>query len=346
MRCVPILLTCGLLVLASPPAARAETAASPPASNDKVAAEALFREGRKLMSEARYAEACSKFEASQRLDPGVGTMLNLAECYEKTGRTASAWAEFREVISAAREADSREREELARRRADALETKLSRLTISLSTEATQIRGLEVRRDGTVLDSAEYGSAIPVDPGKHTIEATAPGRGKWFKALEIGADGAQEAVTIPSLPEAGETSKSTNVAVGQVTPDRVESSGSSSKKGVAIALGAVGVVGIGVGTYFGLKASSAWSDAKDGCGDYQNCSEGAIRDGDTARHAATASTIAFGVGIVGLASGTVLWFLSGPSNKDAAANPAYPVKPPKAATRIGVGMGSVVVRGNF
>jgi hypothetical protein len=93
-------------------------------STDKVSAEALFDEGRKLMAAGKFADACPKFEASQELDPGVGTMLNLADCYEKTGRTASAWAEFRETVSAAHNAGSRDREEIARGRANDLEQKL------------------------------------------------------------------------------------------------------------------------------------------------------------------------------------------------------------------------------
>ncbi len=57
--------------------ARAQSAGT----NNRAAAEALFSEGRSLSAKGRYAEACPKFEASQQLDPGLGTMLNLAECY-------------------------------------------------------------------------------------------------------------------------------------------------------------------------------------------------------------------------------------------------------------------------
>src|ERR1044071_7524440 len=96
-------------------------------ASDKATAEALFGEGRRLMAQANYRDACPKFEASLKLDPGVGAMLNLADCYEKNGQTASAWAEFLEASSAARVAGSRDREELARSRAAALEPKLSRL---------------------------------------------------------------------------------------------------------------------------------------------------------------------------------------------------------------------------
>src|SRR5690349_23522444 len=112
-------------------------------ASDKATAEALFSDGRRLMSQGNYREACPKFEASLKLDPGVGAMLNLADCYEKNQQTASAWAEFREAGAAARAAGSKEREDLARRRAAALEPKLSRLTIVAGEKTVQ-----VTRDGS------------------------------------------------------------------------------------------------------------------------------------------------------------------------------------------------------
>src|SRR3954466_14533076 len=97
-------------------------------ASDKAAAESLFDEGKKLASEHKYAEACPKFSESLRLDSGVGTMLYLADCYEKVGQTASAWGQFREAAAIAkRQNDAREK--IARERAARLEPKLSRLSI-------------------------------------------------------------------------------------------------------------------------------------------------------------------------------------------------------------------------
>ena len=82
-------------------------------ANNRAAAEALFNEGRSLVAGGHYSDACPKFEASQQLDPGLGTLLNLAECYEKLGKTASAWAEYREAIPLARASGSKVRQDLA-----------------------------------------------------------------------------------------------------------------------------------------------------------------------------------------------------------------------------------------
>src|SRR5262249_32964060 len=71
-------------------------------SSNQVAAESLFREARRLVDAGRYAQACEKFSASQKLDPAVGTLLNLGLCYEKIGRTAAAWATYHEASAAAK----------------------------------------------------------------------------------------------------------------------------------------------------------------------------------------------------------------------------------------------------
>src|SRR6188768_818628 len=142
----------------------AEAWAQSGGASNRAAAEALFSQGRSLAASGKYAEACPKFEASQQLDPGLGTLLNLADCYEKVGKTASAWAEYREAIPLARAAGSKVREDLATERAAALESRLSMLTIVAMGGVEEATGLEIRRDGVAVQTAELGSAIPLDPG--------------------------------------------------------------------------------------------------------------------------------------------------------------------------------------
>lgn len=322
-----------VLGLLGPASALGQTA------GDKATAEALFGDGRKLMAQGNFREACPKFEASLRLDPGVGAMLNLADCFEKNGQTASAWAEFREAISAARSAGSKDREQLARQRAAALEPKLSRLTIAAGKQSVQ-----VTRDGTAVDPAALGTPMPVDPGRHLIEATAAGKQKWSKTIEVGANAARVSLDVPALqddhsiatpqpPTAPSTTPPTTG--GPATDTGTGPSDGSTQRTIGIGAGAVGVVGIAAGAFFGLKASSSWTKAKNDCTAYPlGCGSQAESDKSDASSSATLSTVAFVVGGVALASGAVLWFTAPHATES------------ETKVSFGVGPNGVVVRGGF
>lgn len=296
---------------------------SRPAGN-RAAAEALFNQGRALMTSGKAAEACPKFEASQQLDPALGTKLNLAECYEKTGRTASAWAEYREAIPLARAAKSKARQDLATERAQALEGRLSTLTIrAISGEGADPR-LEIRRDGVALQAAELGAPIPVDPGEHQIEATAPGKQKWSSKVQVAGDAARVQIEIPRLaaeggvaPVATSAPLVTTAPTNQPLTDQSGSNGSAQRT-TGLVFGGAGVIGVGLGSFFGLRASSKWSDAKATCTDYPfDCGTKGTDLSSSARSAGTVATIAFVAGGALLATGIVL-YLTAPKNESSLA----------------------------
>ena len=306
---------------------------------NRAAAEALFNQGRDLMTAGKLAEACPKFEASQQLDPGLGTMLNLAECYEKTGRTASAWAEYREAIPLARAAGSKARLDLATERAQALQERLSTLTIRAMSGDDEGVHLEVRRDGVALQEAELGSPIPVDPGEHVVEAVAPGKQAWSSKVQVTGDAAKVSVEIPKLQAAGDQAQpATTTATPAVattpenTPPTSDKPSGSAQRTTGLVFGGVGVVGIGLGAFFGLQASSKWSDAKKKCSDYPyGCSADATDLRSSAHSAGTVSTVAFVAGGALLATGVVL-YLTAPTKKQSVA--------------LGFGPGSAFVQGSF
>jgi len=306
---------------------------------NRAAAEALFNQGRDLMNAGKFVDACPKFEASQQLDPGLGTMLNLAECYEKTGRTASAWAEYREAIPLARAAGSKARLDLATERAQALQERLSTLTIRAMAGDDDGVHLEVRRDGVALQAAELGSPIPVDPGEHVVEASAPGKQPWSSKVQVAGDAAKVSVEIPKLQAVGAPAQPATSAAPPVvttTPDNSpppsdEPSGSAQRT-TGLVFGGVGVVGVGLGAFFGLQASSKWSDAKGKCTDYPyGCGAEGADLRSSAHSQATLSTVAFVAGGALLATGVVL-YLTAPSKKQSVA--------------LGFGPGSAFVQGSF
>ena len=144
-------------------------------------ADRLFREGRALMRAGQLADACDRFASSQRLEPSVGTLLNLGDCRERMGQLATAWSTFRAAYDLATERRDRRAAE-AGRRAARLETRLSYLTMQVPDPPPA--GLVVRRDGVALDAETWGRAVAIDPGDSTIEAEAPGYRRWSTRVHI------------------------------------------------------------------------------------------------------------------------------------------------------------------
>jgi hypothetical protein len=144
----------------------ANVAADPPA------AEALFEEGVALSERGALPQACAKFEGSEALDVAVGTLLRLADCYERTRRLASAWSRFREAASLAQAQAMPERAHIASVRAEALRWKMARLTVNVP--ANVPAGYSLELNGTAVPPASWGTAVPVDAGTLTLEASAPG----------------------------------------------------------------------------------------------------------------------------------------------------------------------------
>jgi len=279
---------------------------------NQTAAQALYDEARRLMEAKDYASACPKFKESYALDPGGGTLLNLADCHEKEGKSALAWTTFKEALVVAQRDANQARVEFAKTHLSALELTLSYVTVNV---ASPVDGLTVTVDGTPLGSAAWGVAVPVDPGPHAVRAEAPSRKPFEQTLEIAKDGGhREVVDVPALELAEDAS---GAAVGSATDDK-HAGGFLSGRNVGWIAAGVGVVGIGVGGYFGLKAFSDWDDRNQAC--KSGCTAGAKASGESASDAATRSTVGFAVGAGALAVGAVLIFTSGGSDKRAARAP--------------------------
>jgi hypothetical protein len=161
-------------------------------AGDAALAEALFSEARQLMAQGKYAEACSKFESSNRADPATGTLLNLANCYEKLGKTATAWAVYVQVAAS----PGALRTEFARQHADALLPTLPKLTIQAPSAPANA---SVARDGIAVPAGAFGTAIPVDPGRHVIEATAPGRIRFHREVDVQSGTSTSVVVVLPSP---------------------------------------------------------------------------------------------------------------------------------------------------
>lgn len=295
----------GACFLAAGLSARSSHADS--SGKNPVAAQALYDEARKLVDAGNLEAACPKFKASYDLDPGGGTLLNLADCYEKQGKLALAWSTFKEALVSAQRDGRNERIEFANQHISKLETRLAHLNVNVASDA-QVAGLTIQIDGSPLAEAAWGVAMPVDPGKHVVRADAPGKRSFETTIDAAAGSGEEKLEIPALADAG-SSGAGAVSGGATTTG---ASSSSSGRTLGWVIGGVGVASIGVGSYFGLRALSLWGDRNDGC--TPGCSTAAKAAGDDASSAATVSTIGFGVGLVGIGVGAYL-LLSGGGEKE-------------------------------
>ncbi|HEY2515936.1 MAG TPA: PEGA domain-containing protein [Polyangiaceae bacterium] len=304
---------------------------------NKVAAEALFEDGRRLMSEGKAADACPKFVDSQRLDPSPGTLLNLASCYERTSRPATAWATYREAASAAAAAGRQDLVATAQRHAESLASTLPRLNVTV---AAPVDGMTVKLDGVDVGRGAWGAALPVDPGEHTLDAAAPQYKPWSTKVTIGKEATTTPVAIPALeaapappPEAAAPATtpaaSTPGGAATVTPPGAQP-GSTADVGVShvgrtqrtigIVTGAVGVMALGAGGVLAAMAKSDYTSSLDNCSkvDANQCYPAGVSQRNTALDKGNAATALFVAGGVALAAGVVIWITAptGPSHADA------------------------------
>jgi hypothetical protein len=271
---------------------------------DVARAEALFEEGRKLMAARDYAGACPKLAESQRLDPAAGTLLNLAVCYERAGKNATAWATYKDAELSARRAAQPERAAAAAQKAGELEAKLSRIAIDVPADA-RVAGLEVRCDGQPVREPTWGLALPYDAGSHDVEAVAPGHRRWAAHVELSGDARSLRVKVPALEELPAPPPEETAAGSRAAEDPHAGSG---QRAAGLLVGGIGVLGIGAGAFAGLRAKSRYDDALAACSGGTVCADDrgpTLRD--QASTFATVSTVAFAAGGVAVATGALLFF---------------------------------------
>ena len=314
--------------------------ASAQAPSDKgAAAEALFQEARALVTKKDFAAACPKFKASFELDPGYGVLFNLAECYAGLGKTASAWAAYSDAAAMAKRADQKDRVDKALKRAADLAPKLEKVTVSVPDAPA---GLVVKRDDVALDAATWGVALPVDPGKHTFSAEAPGKKPWSTTVETTGPGTTVTVRVPALEPAPAGPTATGTSAPSTVPTAAPGAddGRGTRRVIGLVVGGAGVAAIAVGAAMGGLASSKWSDAQDNhCRTDTLCDDTGVALVGDAKTFATVSTATFIAGGVLAAGGATLFILSlGNGKKESAGLTILPSAGPKS--------GALFVKGSF
>ncbi|WP_437740035.1 tetratricopeptide repeat protein [Sorangium sp. So ce1504] len=309
---------------------------------------ALYQAATRLLEAGRIAEACAMLEQGRTLDPtALNLLLRLGECLARTGRTAGAWNVFSETAAIAKSAGD-PRAARATALAAALEPRLSRMAIAVP-PGSAAPGLEIRRNGVLLLPSQWGQALPVDPGTHTIEAQAPGRKRWSVERVVPPDGAGVVIDVPLLlaqeppPRAlAAAPKGQRTQAPPVLPldDRGGGAGRAQRV-IALVTGGAGLVGLGLGAVFGAEAIARRDASNRGhCDARSRCDAVGVSLREDAQEAGTASTIAFSTGTAALlAAGLLLW-----TAPPSAAGP--PSRRATAAAAAGPGGFSLVVGGSY
>ena len=283
-------------------------------------AESLFEEARESMKRGQPQQACPKFEESQRLDPSLGTLLNLGLCEEQLGRLATAWTKLREFVETAPNDDPRLT--LAQRRIAGLEPKLPKLRVLvLDAEGSAT----VQLDGVELGRASLGLNLPVDPGEHSLLLALPtGESRELRVRLAVAEQLDVTLVRPdraALPTSAllEQSSPLRVASASVNapplvrdrgpepgPNRVE-------RRWAYAVGAVGVAGLLTSGVFGLLALHEKSVVREHCPDSHCQDQRGLDALSSGTRDETIANVTFVAGALAVGAGALLYWHSGRSS---------------------------------
>jgi hypothetical protein len=320
---VPVALAAAL----APASARAQ------ATENATIAESLFRDAQTRLAAGDVTAACDLFARSQHVEAALGTLLNLAACHQRDGKTASAWTEFQSSISWAVRTGDHAREQYARAHATSLDGQLHRIVIEVT---EPVEGMQVRLDHLPLPREALGTAIPLDPGEHSIEVDAGGKAPWVRKVNLGpAAGTDrievkfEPLTPPALEPTGPPPPPSSSAstvppppAAPPPPDRgawqapvmtasADASASmphrsNGKRIAGFVVGGAGIAGVGAAVALGVATATNVSNRNALCPPANPCGNQKAFDQDrAARLDQQWMFIAGGVGIVALATGVAL-----------------------------------------
>jgi hypothetical protein len=314
----------------------ASNAWADPSKEDVARADVLFRDAQILVQKGQLAEGCAKFAESQKLDPANGTLLNLAICHEKEGKYATSYKELQELIGIlqnSKSADDKERTKVANERLKVVEKKLTRVSFDVSALPPNPT---LTLDGEKVQDPS--SSLPLDPGPHAVEVTAGASGQkkpGRKSFEV-RDPGPMTVKLDPLEDANAATPPKTVD----PPNKVEKPDDkgqgfwNGQRVLGAVVAGVGLVGIGVGTYFGLDTFSKKAERDKHCDD-KVCDPTGLKLHDDAGSSATIATVGVGIGGAAFIVGAILFVTASP-------------KAPEGSGSVTVGFGpnGGVIRGRF
>jgi hypothetical protein len=346
----------GLLLWGAPLVAHAQS------DEQRATARSLATEGSKAFNEGRFKDAVDMFQRAETLVHAPPHLLYLARSHAKLGQVVAAREAYlkilREQLPANAPSVFKDAKTAAEQEIRDVEPRIAKLTIQVQ-GAEGAGDLNVLLDGTPVESVLLGVARPIDPGAHTVEASATGFRANPQTVKLG-DGESKSVLVAMSPAPGAAPPSATPAAETAPPAEATTASAppTADQGVAkpggtstlrlasyVALG-VGAVGLGAGTIFTLQSASKRSDADakfEECGGAAGCRETDPLSAEVdsldkdARSALTLGIVGFVVGGVGVAAGATLFVLSMNDTAQASTEPKVEAF---------VGLSSAGIRGRF
>ncbi|HEX8796586.1 MAG TPA: hypothetical protein VF765_36800 [Polyangiaceae bacterium] len=243
-------------------------AVAQPSEADVRAARDLFTDAEHDEDARHWSDAYEKLTRVAAVKLTAGVRYHLALCQEKLGKLATALAGFHDAQKQAQNDGAQDVLRLVGKQLEELEPRVPRLTVHV---VPPVGDAVVLLDGTAVAKSLVGAAIPLDPGAHTVEASAPDRAPTKATITMGERDVtsidlqlaepQPPVAAPAPPApAPATPAPPAAAPASETPP----TGSHSTVGPLLATaGALALVGLGVGAY--LAAGDAVTSGQQQCG---------------------------------------------------------------------------------
>jgi hypothetical protein len=300
-------------------------------------AQKLYQDAAKDMDRQAYARACPKLEAARKIVPNhVRTAMSLAECYDKLGQPASALDVFKQAKSLASDQGKTDKQIEIDAKVEAIRARAPHLTIIVPRQIASLPGLSIVRNEIPIPVSQWGTAVPINPGKYELEVTALDKAPWKTPVEVQMG---KASTVEILPPWDVPAKPDSGAGdgGASTPAATSSPKKILRTAGFIGIG-LGAIGLGAGAILGGLAVSKNNESDNGhCQPDNHCDQIGFDLRTEARTMGNASTAAIVLGGVFLAGGVVSVVLSGKVKESSGNAPQ---------TSFWVGPSSVGVRGRW
>lgn len=298
----------------------------------KQEAQTLFLDAKKSFDEKQMEKALTGFRASYDTVASPNSLLMVARTLVALDRIEEAFTVYDEATRVAQEAAAKDKKyepavEAAKKELEDLRPRVALVTLEV-VGATPDTELFVNDQPVPRD--QWGKEMPLRVGAASVTAKAPGKPDFQQDLTVSGGASNQRIDLQSFwapaPPPVDTTGETK-AEGSVDLLGLD------KRTWAYIAGGVGAAGIVTFGVFGAMNRSKFNSLEEDCPSAV-CLTDRSDDIDAGKRYQTIANVGLVVGVVGLGTGTALYFLSDDKGQE------------QPTTQVGFGPGSVTVQGTF